>query len=106
MLKINGDGAVQSCFNAATGSRTPPCGYGVGKFAPGWFFVNFGFDMRFRPVTLTVQNGCCLVSVIGNYALTGGVGTFPNAIDVVLSEADGETSGVTLTDRPFSLIVY
>ena len=105
-FKINGDGAVHSCFNAATGSRTPPCGFEVAKYdGPGRYRINLGFDMRLRHLELTVQNGCCIVSVIGNYELTAGA-PFPNALDISVSEADGQTDLVTLSDRPFTLVVY
>ena len=65
MLKVNGDGTIQSCFNAATGSRTIPCGFGIGKFDGGGHYqVHFGFDMRSRAVAMSVQNRCCIGTVL------------------------------------------
>ena len=104
IMKINGDAAIQACFNAITGSTTIPCGFGIAQISPGRYRINFGFDMRFRAVALSVQNGCCNNTVVPNYEVTG-VG-FPNTADVLLTLADGATTEATRTDRPFSIIVY
>ena len=104
MLKVNGDGTIQSCFNAATGSRTIPCGFGIGKFDGGGHYqVHFGFDMRSRAVAMSVQNRCCIDTVVPTYEIAGSLA---QSIDIMLTLANGETDGVTLTDRPFSIIVY
>jgi hypothetical protein len=108
MLKINGDGAIQSCFNAATGSSTIPCGFTVGKYSGGGhFFVALGFDLRRRVVLLSVQNACCKEAVVANYEVSAF--SFPNAVDVMVSIVDekpGDRDSITLTDRPFSMVVY
>jgi Collagen triple helix repeat (20 copies) len=104
ILKINGDAAIQACFNAIIGSAAIPCGFSVAQVSPGRYRIGFGFDMRFRAVALSVQNGCCLDTVVPNYELPG-IG-FPNTVDVMLTLADGATAGATRTDRPFSIIVY
>jgi len=69
--------------------------------SPGWYYVDLGVDVRLRALGLSVQSGCCIASVIGNVEPFGSTG-----VQVFLSIADGDASGVTLTDRPFSIVVY
>ena len=105
MVYVNGDGTILRCYNGVNGSSSGNCGFTSGRRfgsgSSGSYFVNFPFPINDRFYAVTVENDCCNVPVIANYNILG------TQIQVTIRLPDGSpTSGATLTDRPFMLIVY
>ena len=108
MLYVNADGTVNRCFNSQRldgGDGAPPsgtagCGFAVTHTTPGYYHINFGFDVSHRFYAVTPQTGGA-VNIIANYYFVGNV----NFIGVVTAIPDVDWN-VSQANNPFMIIVY
>jgi hypothetical protein len=102
MIDINGDGAINRCYNATTNSSSGNCGFTVLHLGSGRFSVIFGFRVDDRFISVSVRNS------------QNGDGSVPAAVvyyEFVVGFNDRVFAythqiGSNTSDRPFTIFVY
>jgi hypothetical protein len=104
MLFVNLDGTIARCYNGIMDSSTGGCGFTVNHGGPGYYSVDFGFQVEDRFICITPQASPGPVNVGANFFLDKspltsrqvGVQTFITDVNYLSS----------LADNAFMIMVY
>ena len=102
------DQYVVRCYNSQVNgpaASTPNCGFTVTRFNPGYYRINFGFNVADRFISLTPQSsglsgGYSSLAAMHVSAATG------NTVDISVVGLNGSDNQAIPADTRFHIIVY
>jgi hypothetical protein len=101
MLYVQQDGVILNCYNGTTLVVAPGCGFSVARNGAGSYFVNFGFQVDNRFLSITARNPMTPDTRVG--ASFRWVSGNPNQVNVLTFITNVSTTG---DDAYFMVIIY
>lgn len=97
MIFVNQNGTINHCYNSITNSSVGNCGFTISTPQPGYYDINFGFQIDNRYITTQSLNNLAQGGCTG-----GGM-----SLDAAVGNSVRATTFCTLfVNKPFMIFVY